>query len=147
ARAAAPGPSILLFPARTSFATKFCPTGLTKSKLKISSSRPSSPAMSPSSKIFCCPFAFVALAALTNSMSLSTTFFMNPTPKNSITGTHMLALRLADLPADSLTPIEHDGLKLVVIRSGDRVFAYHDKCPHAFWPLSQGTLHRATLEC
>jgi len=59
----------------------------------------------------------------------------------------MLALRLADLPADALTRIEHDGLKLVVIRSGDRVFAYHDKCPHAFWPLSQGTLHRATLEC
>jgi len=64
-----------------------------------------------------------------------------------MTGTRVLTLRLADLPTDSLTRIEHEGLKLVVIRSGDRIFAYHDRCPHAFWPLSQGTLHRTTLEC
>src|SRR5262249_18041844 len=110
-------------------------------------SRHSSQATNPSSKISCSLFASVAPAAPTNSMSLCTTFSMSPIPKNSMTGMPMLALRLADLPADSLTCIEHDGHNLVVIRSGDRVFAYHDTCPHAFWPLSQGTLHSATIEC
>jgi nitrite reductase/ring-hydroxylating ferredoxin subunit len=30
---------------------------------------------------------------------------------------------------------------------GDRLFAYRDVCPHAFWPLSDGTVHDTVLEC
>jgi len=56
-------------------------------------------------------------------------------------------LPLAGLPAESLTQIERDGFQLVVIRAGERVFAYEDKCPHAFWPLSQGMLRKTVLEC
>ena len=58
-----------------------------------------------------------------------------------------IEMSFADLPADSLVRVEHDGMKLLVARSQERVFAYHDKCPHAFWPLSEGTLNNKVLEC
>ena len=58
-----------------------------------------------------------------------------------------IEIPLAEIRADSLTRAEHNGFKLVVIRSGEQVFAYHDKCPHAFWPLSEGSLNNKTLEC
>jgi nitrite reductase/ring-hydroxylating ferredoxin subunit len=58
-----------------------------------------------------------------------------------------LRLSLSELRADSLLQFEHAGTKLVVVRSNERVFAFHDKCPHAFWPLSQGTLRNSVLEC
>ncbi len=56
-------------------------------------------------------------------------------------------LSLSALPADSLFRLDWEGYKLVVIRTEDRVSAYEDRCPHASWPLSQGTLRDATLEC
>lgn len=56
-------------------------------------------------------------------------------------------LSLASLPADSLVHVERDGANLLLIHSRGRVFAYQDKCPHAFWPLSQGTLTGTVLEC
>jgi nitrite reductase/ring-hydroxylating ferredoxin subunit len=56
-------------------------------------------------------------------------------------------LSFAGLPADFLVRVEQNGANLVVIRLEGRVFAYHDRCPHAFWPLSQGTLTGAVLEC
>jgi nitrite reductase (NADH) small subunit len=56
-------------------------------------------------------------------------------------------LSLADIPTDALVRVESDGLNLLVIRSNGCLFAYLDKCPHAFWPLSQGTLNNAVLEC
>jgi nitrite reductase/ring-hydroxylating ferredoxin subunit len=58
-----------------------------------------------------------------------------------------IEMPLSGLAADSLVPLEHAGTKLVVVRSNDRVFAFHDRCPHAFWPLSQGTLRNSVLEC
>ena len=56
-------------------------------------------------------------------------------------------LSLAGLPADSLVHIEQNGANLLVVHSQGRVFAYQDRCPHAFWPLSQGTLAGTVLEC
>lgn len=56
-------------------------------------------------------------------------------------------LSLAELPVDSLVRVEQDGANLVVIRSQGQVFAYQDRCPHAFWPLSQGSLSGNVLEC
>lgn len=56
-------------------------------------------------------------------------------------------LRVADLPADRLVPVEHEGTKLVVIRWRDRFFAFHNVCPHAYWPLSEGSLKDGVLEC
>jgi nitrite reductase/ring-hydroxylating ferredoxin subunit len=72
---------------------------------------------------------------------------MNPILKNSTTGTHITELSLATLREDSLSPVLHQGVPLVVIRTGGEVFAYHDRCPHAFWPLSEGALSAGVLEC
>jgi nitrite reductase/ring-hydroxylating ferredoxin subunit len=72
---------------------------------------------------------------------------MNPTLKNSTIGAQIIELPLANLPEQSLTRVEHDVANLVVIRSAGEVFAYFDKCPHAFWPLSEGSLHNSVLEC
>ncbi len=54
---------------------------------------------------------------------------------------------LAELPENSPKQVEFNGVKLVVIRSGGQVFAYHDRCPHAHWPLSEGTVSNSVLEC
>jgi nitrite reductase (NADH) small subunit len=58
-----------------------------------------------------------------------------------------IELSLSSLLADSLLKFEHAGTKLVVVRSKNSVFAFHDRCPHAFWPLSEGTLTNTLLEC
>jgi 3-phenylpropionate/trans-cinnamate dioxygenase ferredoxin component len=58
-----------------------------------------------------------------------------------------LTLPLSELQPDSLRQIEHAGTQLVVVRSNGKVFAFHDQCPHAFWPLSEGTLRNTILEC
>lgn len=56
-------------------------------------------------------------------------------------------LSLAELPFDSLVRVDQEGANLVVIRSEGQVFAYQDRCPHAFWPLSRGSLAGNVLEC
>ena len=56
-------------------------------------------------------------------------------------------LPLHDLPADTPVRLEQDGAKVVVIRSGDQIYAYQDVCPHAFWPLSEGIVTQGVLEC
>jgi len=90
---------------------------------------------------------------------------MNPTQKNSTTGTSITeaaevsehtevvttevptTIPLATMREDSLSLVSHQGVPLVVIRTRGEVFAYHDRCPHAFWPLSEGTLSNGVLEC
>jgi nitrite reductase/ring-hydroxylating ferredoxin subunit len=54
---------------------------------------------------------------------------------------------LAELAENSPKQVEHNGVKLVVIRSGGHVYAYQDRCPHADWPLSEGTVANSVLEC
>jgi nitrite reductase/ring-hydroxylating ferredoxin subunit len=56
-------------------------------------------------------------------------------------------LSLANIPADSLVRVEENGANLVVIRSQGQIVAYQDRCPHAFWPLSEGALSGNVLEC
>ena len=59
-----------------------------------------------------------------------------------------LTLPLSELQPGSLRQIEHAGMQLVVVRCNGKVFAFHDRCPHAFWPLSEGSLRNpAVLEC
>ncbi len=72
---------------------------------------------------------------------------MTQTPTGFTTGMQKIELSLSGLPADSLYHFEHAGTPLVVVRSKDKVFAFHDRCPHAFWPLSEGTLRNTVLEC
>jgi nitrite reductase (NADH) small subunit len=56
-------------------------------------------------------------------------------------------LLVAELPPDKLVSVEREGMKLVAMRSGDRFFAFLNVCPHAFWPLSEGSLRDGLLEC
>jgi nitrite reductase/ring-hydroxylating ferredoxin subunit len=51
------------------------------------------------------------------------------------------------LPENELTKVEHEGRSVIVVRNGSEVFGYEDRCPHAFWPLSEGTLAGSVLEC
>jgi nitrite reductase/ring-hydroxylating ferredoxin subunit len=54
---------------------------------------------------------------------------------------------IADLPLNVAVRIEHQGMKLVLIRTEEKFCAYEDVCPHAFWPLSEGTVNNGVLEC
>jgi nitrite reductase/ring-hydroxylating ferredoxin subunit len=56
-------------------------------------------------------------------------------------------LPLATLTPATLHPVAHGDTKLVVVRSNGSVHAFHDTCPHAFWPLSEGTYHNKVIEC
>jgi nitrite reductase/ring-hydroxylating ferredoxin subunit len=51
------------------------------------------------------------------------------------------------LPIDKPYAWEADGLKIVLLRTAERVYAFQDVCPHASWPLSAGTFHDGKLEC
>ena len=43
--------------------------------------------------------------------------------------------------------LEVAGAKIVVVRTGKTVYAFHDVCPHAFWPLSAGSFRDGVIEC
>jgi toluene monooxygenase system ferredoxin subunit len=36
---------------------------------------------------------------------------------------------------------------IVVIRTSRGITAFHDRCPHAEWPLSEGEVANGVLEC
>jgi nitrite reductase/ring-hydroxylating ferredoxin subunit len=52
-----------------------------------------------------------------------------------------------EMAPGTLTRIEHEGKNIVLARTESDIFAYVDVCPHAFWPLSAGTLRGDVLEC
>ena len=56
-------------------------------------------------------------------------------------------LIVAELPLDAPFRLKHEGMAVVVIRTESGVHAYKDVCPHAFWPLSRGTVSAGVLEC
>jgi nitrite reductase/ring-hydroxylating ferredoxin subunit len=51
------------------------------------------------------------------------------------------------LPLNEPFPLEKGGIKIVLVRTAENVFAFEDVCPHAFWPLSAGFFHNGVLEC
>ena len=62
----------------------------------------------------------------------------------------MSALRVArldDLPAGRPTLVEANGLRLVLARVKDDVFACQDTCAHKGGPLSEGKLSGVRLAC
>jgi toluene monooxygenase system ferredoxin subunit len=63
-----------------------------------------------------------------------------------VTGYHPIGA-LADLWAGDLREVTIDGTKLVVLRVGDTVCAYADRCAHLGFPLSKGSLDGAVLTC
>jgi nitrite reductase/ring-hydroxylating ferredoxin subunit len=54
---------------------------------------------------------------------------------------------IADLKENVPVRIEREGMRVVLIRMPAGIFAYEDVCPHAFWPLSDGTAQNGVLEC
>jgi nitrite reductase/ring-hydroxylating ferredoxin subunit len=56
-------------------------------------------------------------------------------------------LAIDAVPKDVPVRVEHLGTALVVIRTGEKFVAFEDRCPHAFWPLSRGTVRGGVLEC
>jgi nitrite reductase/ring-hydroxylating ferredoxin subunit len=56
-------------------------------------------------------------------------------------------LPLSELALNAPVRVERDGMSLVVIRLEDQVVAYEDVCPHAYWPLSEGSVRNGVIEC
>ena len=54
---------------------------------------------------------------------------------------------LTDIPLNSPFRVEHDGTAIVVIRTETEITSFEDVCPHAYWPLSEGTFRNGVLEC
>jgi nitrite reductase/ring-hydroxylating ferredoxin subunit len=54
---------------------------------------------------------------------------------------------LAEVPDGGCLAVELDGLALALIRRGDRVTAFENRCPHAGAPLSEGFVEGDRLTC
>src|SRR5258707_707079 len=68
-------------------------------------------------------------------------------PRSCITGMPHIDLLLAEIPTDAPFRAEHATMAIVVIRTAEGIAAYEDRCPHAFWPLSDGEVSAGRLEC
>ena len=55
--------------------------------------------------------------------------------------------RLSDLPASALVPVDVNGVKIVLARSGGAVHALHDECSHEEFPLSDGEIEGNQVTC
>ncbi|MGE8178041.1 FAD-dependent oxidoreductase [Pseudomonas fluorescens] len=55
--------------------------------------------------------------------------------------------RFTDLREDRGTRVEIGSLKIVLLRAGERVYAYQGECPHAQAPLDEGVVCNGRLIC
>jgi nitrite reductase (NADH) small subunit len=55
--------------------------------------------------------------------------------------------KLNEIPFDRPFRLEHSATPIVLIRKGDSVAAYLDRCPHAQWPVSEGEIENGILHC
>ncbi len=55
--------------------------------------------------------------------------------------------RLADLPEEGGLAVSIDGVEIGLYRVGDRVYAMEDVCPHAGYPLHEGTVEGTRVVC
>lgn len=58
-----------------------------------------------------------------------------------------IEVKLDHIPVEAPLRLAHAGTPIVVIRTRDGIRAFHDRCPHAHWPLSQGEVVDGTLQC
>lgn len=54
---------------------------------------------------------------------------------------------LSQLADGECLAAELDGLPIVLVRSGDRITALENRCPHAGAPLSEGFVEGANIVC
>lgn len=64
-----------------------------------------------------------------------------------ITGMPRIEIKLHDIPLEMPVRLKHGGAAIVVIRTGNEIRAFHDRCPHAQWPLSDGEIIEGILVC
>ena len=55
--------------------------------------------------------------------------------------------KLADLAEGELRKVSPGGVDLVLVRQGDEVMAYLDRCPHEGHPLSLGDIEGDVIVC
>jgi nitrite reductase/ring-hydroxylating ferredoxin subunit len=58
-----------------------------------------------------------------------------------------IEVSLNEVPFERPFRLEHLGTPIVIIRKGNSVAAYLDRCPHAQWPLSEGEIDGGVLHC
>jgi nitrite reductase/ring-hydroxylating ferredoxin subunit len=58
-----------------------------------------------------------------------------------------IELKLNEIPSEKPFRLEHLETSIVLIRHGNMVAAYLDRCPHAHWPLSEGEIDGGVLHC
>jgi 3-phenylpropionate/trans-cinnamate dioxygenase ferredoxin subunit len=54
---------------------------------------------------------------------------------------------LSELADGTCLAVEVDGLPVVLVRSGDRIAALENRCPHAGAPLSEGFVEGPNITC
>jgi 3-phenylpropionate/trans-cinnamate dioxygenase ferredoxin subunit len=57
------------------------------------------------------------------------------------------ACPLAEIPTGGALGVEIDGEPVCLVRTGGKLFAIGDLCPHADVALSEGEVHGETIEC
>jgi nitrite reductase/ring-hydroxylating ferredoxin subunit len=72
---------------------------------------------------------------------------MSLTLRGYITGMPRIEIRLDEIALEIPVRLKHDGAAIVVIRTENGVRAFHDRCPHAQWPISDGEIIDGILVC
>jgi nitrite reductase/ring-hydroxylating ferredoxin subunit len=67
--------------------------------------------------------------------------------KGYTTGMSHIEIKLDEIPLEMPVHLKHDGVAIVVIRTRGGVSAFHDQCPHAQWPISEGEMVDGVLVC
>jgi nitrite reductase/ring-hydroxylating ferredoxin subunit len=58
-----------------------------------------------------------------------------------------IEIQLDDVPFESLFRVEGSDPGVVIIRNNNSIMAFEDRCPHAHWPLSEGSVANGIISC
>ena len=72
---------------------------------------------------------------------------MTLTLRGYITGMPHIEITLDKIPFERPLHLKHEGTAIVIIRTPNGVSAFHDRCPHAQWPVSEGEMLDGILVC
>jgi nitrite reductase/ring-hydroxylating ferredoxin subunit len=72
---------------------------------------------------------------------------MTLTLRGYITGMPRIEIQPDEIPLEIPVRLKHDRTAIVVIRTTSGLSAFHDRCPHAQWPVSDGEIIDGVLVC
>lgn len=58
-----------------------------------------------------------------------------------------IEIKFDKIPLETPVRLKHDRAAIVVTRTKNGVSAFHDRCPHAQWPISDGEIIDDKLVC